>query len=82
VCKNKKTAYRKTINGLGNIFKTLRAVLFASANCTAHKVRRDSRIAAQGVQPLVRNEVTQNSPDICCPGCSPRRAHDTGLASV
>ena len=25
---------------------------------------RDSRIAAQGVQPLVRNIVTQNSPDI------------------
>ena len=25
---------------------------------------KDSRIAAQGVQPLVRNAVTQNSPDI------------------
>ena len=36
------------VNGLGYIFKTLRAVLFASANCSAHKVRRDSRIAAQG----------------------------------
>ena len=38
--KNKKTAYRKAVNGLGNIFKTLQAVLFASANCPAHKVRR------------------------------------------
>ena len=38
--KYKKTAYRKTVNGLGDIFKTLRAVLFASANCSARKVRR------------------------------------------
>ena len=27
-------------NGLGYIFKTLRVVPFASANCSAHKVRR------------------------------------------
>lgn len=72
----------KMVNGLGYIFKTLRAVLFASANCSAHKVRRDSCIAAQGVQPLVRNAVTQNSPDFNRPGCLPRRAHNTGLAPV
>ena len=28
------------------------------------QVCKDSRIAAQGVQPLVRNTVMQNSPDI------------------
>ena len=33
----------------------------------------------QGVQPLVRNEVTQNSPDFNRPGCLPRRAHIQGL---
>ena len=31
---------------------------------SADQVCKDSRIAAQGVQPLVRNAVTQNSPDI------------------
>ena len=31
---------------------------------SADQVCKDSRIAAQGVQPLVRNMVTQNSPDI------------------
>ena len=35
--------------------------------------------ASQGVQPLVRNEVTQNSPDFNRPGCLPRRAHIQGL---
>lgn len=35
--------------------------------------------ASQGVQPLVRNEVTQNSPDFNRPGCFPRRAHIQGL---
>ena len=54
-------------------------MLFASANCANRKVRRDSRIAAQGVQPLVRNGVTQNSPDFNRLGCSPRRAHIQGL---
>ena len=31
---------------------------------SADQVCKDSRIAAQGVQPLVRNVVTQNAPDI------------------
>ena len=31
--------------------------------------------ASQGVQPLVRNEVTQNSPDFNRPGCLLRRTH-------
>jgi len=47
--RNKKTAYRKTVNGHGHVFKTLWAVQFADANSTAHKVRRDSRTAAQGM---------------------------------
>ena len=50
--------------------KLICAKLLTLPNCAAHKVRRDSRIAAQGMQSLVRNEVTQNSPDIRCPGCS------------
>ena len=35
---------------------------------SADQVCKDSRIAAQGVQPLVRNAVTQDSPDIQVPG--------------
>jgi len=31
---------------------------------SADQVCKDSRKSAQGVQPLVRNAVTQNSPDI------------------
>ena len=44
----------------------------------SRQVGKDSRKAAQGVQPLVRNEVTQNSPDIQVSGLLPRRAHNTG----
>ena len=55
-------------------------VLFASANCANRKVRRDSRIAAQGVQPLVRNGVTQNSPDIRVSGLFASQSAHTGLA--
>ena len=40
---------------------------------------KDSRKAAQGVQPLVRNEVTHDSPDFNRPGWLPRRAHIQGL---
>ena len=36
--------------------------------------------ASQGVQPLVRNEVTQNSPGDWSPGCLPRRAHIQGFS--
>lgn len=39
-----------------------------SQTVSADQVCKDSRIATQGVQPLVRNEVTQNSPDIQMPG--------------
>lgn len=33
----------------------------------------------EGRHTLVRNEVTQNSPDFNCPGCSLRRTHNTGF---
>ena len=33
----------------------------------------------EGRHSLVRNEVTQNSPDFNCPGCSLRRTHNTGF---
>ena len=46
------------------------------------KVRRDSRKAAQGVQPLVRNEVTQNSPDFQSSGLLASQSAHTGLAPV
>ena len=46
---------------------------------SAAQVCKDSRIAAQGVQPLVRNAVTQNNPDIQMPGLfAPQDAH-TGI---
>ena len=43
---------------------------------------REAVQAAQGVQPLVRNEVTQNSPDIQTSGLSASQSAHTGLAPV
>ena len=43
------------------------------------QVGKDSRKAAQGVQPLVRNEVTQNSPDIQVSGLSASQNAHTGV---
>ena len=49
---------------------------------SADQVCKDSRIAAQGVQPLVRNAVTQNAPDIQVSGVfAPQDAH-TGLPRI
>ncbi|WP_227148862.1 hypothetical protein [Lacrimispora sp. 210928-DFI.3.58] len=39
-------------------------------------------LAAQGVQPIVQNEATQNSPGIQVSGLLPRRAHIHGLAAM
>ena len=65
---------------MGGIHKTVKPLYEA---IRAEVSFWDSRKAAQGVQPLVRNGVTQNSPDFHRPGCQPRRAHFyTGLAPV
>ena len=53
-----------------------------AAGVSFWRVRWDSRIAAQGVQPLVRSEVTQNSPDIQVSGLLPRRAHIHGRQTM
>ena len=54
--------------------------LSASADCLCCKVGRDSRKAAQGVQPLVRSNATQNSPDIQVSGLFASQSAHTGVS--
>ena len=73
--------FEAMVNGYGyhlpdRIIKPAKTVQTPTAGVLFLWVCRDSREAAQGVQPLVRNEVTQNTARTSyCPGCKLRRTH-------
>ena len=56
-------------------FQTLRGNGLRQQTVSAAKCAGIAAMAAQGRHSLVRNEVTQNSPDFNRPGCKLRRTH-------
>ena len=63
-------------------FQTLRGNGLRQQTVFAAKCAGIDAQASQGVQPLVRNGVTQNSPDICLSGLSASQSAHTPVRRV